>query len=65
MLGDVNGDGLVKSKDYMMIKNYIMGTHEFNEIEKIAADVSKDTEIKSKDYMIIKNHIMGTTLITL
>lgn len=65
MLGDVSGDGLVKSKDYMMIKNYIMGTQEFTEIEKKAADVSKDNEIKSKDYMIIKNYIMGTSFIRL
>jgi len=65
VLGDVSGDGEVKSKDYMMIKNYIMGTLVLNEAEKKAADVSKDSEIKSKDYMIIKNYIMGTTSITL
>ena len=65
VLGDVSGDGEVKSKDYMMIKNYIMGTLTLNETEKKAADVSKDNEIKSKDYMIIKNYIMGTASITL
>lgn len=65
VLGDVSGDGEVKSKDYMMIKNYIMGTLVLNEAEKKAADVSKDNEIKSKDYMIIKNYIMGTVSITL
>ncbi|MGN1301917.1 MAG: SH3 domain-containing protein, partial [Clostridia bacterium] len=65
ILGDVSGDGEVKSKDYMMIKNYIMGTLSLNEAEKKAADVSKDNEIKSKDYMMIKNYIMGTASITL
>ncbi len=65
MLGDVNGDGLVKSKDYMMIKNYIMGTLELSETEKKAADVNKDGEIKSKDYMMIKNHIMNISTISL
>lgn len=65
MLGDVNGDGLVKSKDYMMIKNYIMGTLELSEAEKKAADVNKDGEIKSKDYMMIKNHIMNISTISL
>ena len=65
VLGDVSGDGEVKSKDYMMIKNYIMGTLVLNDAEKEAADVSKDNEIKSKDYMIIKNHIMGSSSITL
>lgn len=65
VLGDVSGDGEIKAKDYMMIKNYIMGTLNLNEAEKKAADVSKDNEIKAKDYMMIKNHIMGTSLITL
>ena len=65
VLGDVSGDGEVKSKDYMMIKNYIMGTLNLNEAEKEAADVSKDNSIKSKDYMIIKNYIMGSASITL
>lgn len=65
VLGDVNGDGLVKSKDYMMIKNYIMGTLELSEAEKKAADVNKDGEIKSKDYMMIKNHIMNISTISL
>lgn len=65
MLGDVNGDGLVKSKDYMMIKNYIMGTLKLSEAEKKAADVNKDGEIKSKDYMMIKNHIMNISTISL
>lgn len=65
VLGDVSGDGEIKSRDYMMIKNYIMGTLILNEAEKMAADVSKDNKIKSKDYMIIKNYIMGTESITL
>ena len=65
MLGDVNGDGVVKSKDYMLIKNYIMRITEFTEIEKMAADVNRDGEIKSKDYMIIKNHIMSISSINL
>lgn len=65
MLGDVNGDGQVKSKDYMMIKNHIMEGLDLNEAQKKAADVNKDGEIKSKDYMYIKNHIMGSTYITL
>ncbi len=65
MVGDVSGDGQIKSKDYMMIKNYIMGTLTLTDLEKIAADVSKDSDIKSKDYMMIKNHIMGISSITL
>ena len=65
MLGDVTGDGLVKSKDYMMIRNYIMETLTLNDVEQKAADVNEDGNIKSKDYMMIRNHIMGSTFITL
>lgn len=65
VLGDVNGDGEVKSTDYMAIKNAIMGTKELSEIEKMAADVNGDGNIKSTDYMKIKNYIMGNAKIGL
>lgn len=65
VLGDVNGDGEVKSTDYMAIKNAIMGTKELSEIEKMAADVNNDGNIKSTDYMKIKNYIMGNAQIEL
>ena len=65
VLGDVNGDGEVKSTDYMAIKNVIMGTKELTDIAKVAADVNNDGNIKSTDYMKIKNYIMGSTDINL
>ena len=61
--GDTNGDGVVKSTDYMRIKNYIMGSTELTEAQKQAADVNKDGVVKSTDYMKIKNYIMGTSSI--
>lgn len=65
VLGDVNGDGEVKSTDYMAIKNAIMGAKELSDLEKKAADVNNDGNIKSTDYMKIKNYIMGSTEIKL
>lgn len=62
--GDVTGDGKITSKDYMSIKNYIMGSLNLSEIELKAADSYYDKKINSKDYMIIKNHIMGISKIT-
>ena len=59
VLGDVNGDGEVKSTDYMKIKNYIMGETELSDIQKLAADVNNDEQVKSTDYMKIKSYIMG------
>lgn len=65
MLGDINGDGEVRSTDYMLIKNYIMGKTKFKVSQKIAADLNKDEEVKSTDYMLVKNYIMGTSKISL
>ncbi len=65
VLGDVNGDGNVKSTDYMQIKNYIMENKEFTEVEKRAADVNNNNEIKATDYMKIKNYIMGSSTINI
>ena len=62
--GDVTGDGKITSKDYMAIKNHIMGTAAITGVEAKAADSFRDNNITSKDYMIIKNHIMGTSVIS-
>ena len=56
--GDINGDGLIKSIDYMYIKNIIMDRTPVDEFQKKAADLNHDNEIKSLDYMYIKNIIM-------
>ncbi len=61
--GDVSGDGKITSKDYMMIKNHIMGTSTISGITAKSADTYNDGKITSKDYMMIKNHIMGTSTI--
>ncbi len=62
--GDVNGDGSIKSSDYVRIKNYIMGSVSLTAAQKLAADANKDGSIKSSDYARIKNYIMGSASIT-
>jgi len=61
--GDVNGDGAIKSSDYVRIKNYIMGSVTLSSAAKLAADANKDGNIKSSDYVRIKNYIMGSATI--
>ena len=58
--GDVNGDGSIKASDYVLVKNYIMGTNILQNAYLKAADVNKDGNVKASDYVLIKNHIMGT-----
>ena len=56
--GDVNGDGLITSADYIAIKNHIMDVKKLNDTETICADPSRDGKVSSADYIAIKNHIM-------
>ena len=58
--GDINGDGLIKASDYVLIKNSIMGTKYLSGANLKAADVNKDGNVKANDYVLIKNNIMGT-----
>ncbi len=61
--GDVNGDGLSKATDYVLIKNHIMTDKKLTGANALAADVNNDNQVRATDYVLIKNHIMkGTTL---
>ena len=62
--GDVSGDGLISSADYIAIKNHIMEVKKLSDIEKIWADANKDGKVTSADYIAIKNHIMDIKTIT-
>ncbi|MCD7840707.1 MAG: glucosaminidase domain-containing protein, partial [Erysipelotrichaceae bacterium] len=61
--GDVNGDGSIKSGDYVRVKNYIMGSVSLTAAQKLAADANKDGSVKSSDYVRIKNYIMDSASI--
>ncbi|MFI3208405.1 MAG: dockerin type I domain-containing protein [Eubacteriales bacterium] len=63
MLGDPSGDGKISALDYMIIKNYIMGTYTLTDDNWLAADINKDDKISAIDYMMVKNHIMGISTI--
>ncbi len=65
VLGDIYADRIIDARDYMKIKNHIMGISTLNEIEQKASQVHSDGLIDARDYMKIKNHIMGTSSITM
>lgn len=65
VLGDVYADGTVNSRDYMAIKNQIMGKETLSAINLVAANTYRDSDINSRDYMAIKNQIMEKDLISL
>lgn len=61
--GDVNGDGQISPGDYVLIKNYILGSTKLNEAQKKVADVNGDGKISPGDYVLVKNNILyGTKL---
>lgn len=59
--GDVNGDGQVSPSDYVLIKNYILGSTVLNETQKKVADVNGDGQISPSDYVLVKNNILYGT----
>lgn len=59
--GDINGDGKISASDYVICKNYIMGTKELSGVYKNAADINRDNKVSASDYVKCKNYIMGTT----
>ncbi len=61
--GDVNGDGLARATDYVLIKNHIMTDRKLTGAEARAADVNNDDRVKATDYVLIRNHIMKGTVL--
>ena len=60
VIGDVDGDGNVKSSDYVYIKKHIMKTDLIGSpIRLDAADYNRDGLVKTADYVAIKKRIMG------
>lgn len=57
--GDVSGDGLISSADYIALKNHIMDVKKLSDLEKLFADANRDGMVSSADYIAIKNHIMN------
>lgn len=57
--GDLNGDGEVAARDYMMLKASVLKKYKPNALEALAADVNADGELNAKDYMAAKSHVLG------
>lgn len=58
--GDINGNGVRETTDYMMLKRSILGTYTLSAGEQARADVNLDGEVSPLDYMLLKRVILGT-----
>ena len=59
LLGDVNGDGQVKSNDLLLLKKYLLGLAEESDIVKDNADINGDKDVKSNDLLQLKKYLLG------
>jgi len=58
--GDVNGNGEVDSRDYLIAKRIILKTYDADIIQAYASDIDKDGKINPADCILIKRHILET-----
>ena len=54
MFGDVNGDGIITSRDVRVLKQYLAGLLEDDDIVMYNADANEDYDITSKDIRSLK-----------
>lgn len=59
ILGDVTGDGQVKSNDLLTLKKYLLGLEDFTDAQFKNADVTKDGQVKSNDLLTLKKYLLG------
>ncbi|HAN20202.1 MAG: hypothetical protein A2Y15_09805 [Clostridiales bacterium GWF2_36_10] len=62
ILGDVDGDGIIKSADYQKIKMHYLGSFTITGSANLlaAGDDDLDGKIKAIKYLMVKRHFMGT-----
>ena len=60
LVGDISGDGYIKSNDYLLLKRRVLGTYKTDACAECASDISGDGSVKSNDYLLLKRHVLGT-----
>lgn len=56
--GDINGDGVVKINDLILLQSHILQTRKLSDINYLAADVNYDGVIKINDLILVQSHIL-------
>ena len=58
--GDINGDGVINSADYLISKRIFLGTYEADQYQTKAAAITDGVAVKAADYLRIKRHFLGS-----
>jgi hypothetical protein len=68
MYGDANGDGLVNSKDVVLLRQHIVAKDPLTGVSTLAvekgADCNGDGEVNSKDVVLLRQYIVAKDPIT-
>ncbi|MEJ6952486.1 dockerin type I domain-containing protein [Natronospora cellulosivora (SeqCode)] len=59
MLGDVNGDGLIDSRDITILSRYLLSMLDLDEASQRAADLNGDGMINASDLSLLIRYIQG------
>lgn len=56
--GDVNGDGVVDLKDFVLIQSHILEKSKLSGVKNYAGDVNYDGKIILADFVLVQSHIL-------
>lgn len=56
--GDVNGDGVIKINDLILIQSHILEKRILEGVIRVAADVNYDGNVKINDLILVQSHIL-------
>ena len=57
--GDIDGNGIIESMDYVLLKRKYFGTYQFDEDQMLKGDVDDSYEIDSMDYVLLRRVYFG------
>ena len=60
LMGDIDMNGIINSKDYAMLKRYVLKTLSLTDEQVAVADLNGDGKVNSLDYLILKRIVLGT-----
>ncbi|MBO4453178.1 MAG: choice-of-anchor J domain-containing protein [Clostridia bacterium] len=58
--GDVDGNGVIEAKDYLMAKRAVLNSFQLDEGQKYRADIDGNDAVEASDYLKIKRHVLGS-----
>ena len=58
--GDINQNGKIDARDYLLLKRAYFGTYDLNDVTTLLADVNENGTVDARDYLLLKRAYFGT-----